>query len=425
MKTCLSRLALIMTAAPACALAQIYTAGGTINLQASLTETYDSQILGRADSGGSYSTTLSPSLHYVRDESILRTNAELAVGIERHFDDSTFNQETYSASTGVALERGTLGNYGLSLNLSYTRGASANYDIGARLQSESYGLSGAFDFSTGERSGLSFSTALSRNISGSFGTQNSYRNSAEFHFGPFFKETSFYTSLSSTITKSSGKNDLNSGLNQNSTVWSLGLDRKLTEKLTLRLGTGYSWYNNPNAASTYTTGNKGAMVFNASLTGPFLPERYFPKTESSFSIAYSENPSRGLYDNGSKSLTGGLNLTWNARENTKLSFSASKGMRLTVNDYTADTSTVEFSISEKMTSGVQLSGSVGYTWNTYSGTTSSSQSGATASTAASYAFGKRRNWSGALSYRFTQSSSAVAFRDFNRHTASATLSYSY
>ena len=410
---------------PAVALAEIYTAGGKVDLNATLSETYDSNLSARSDAQGAYFTSLSPGASYVRDTSLLKTSAHIGMGIQRYFDHKEFNQETYQAGATLALEQGTLGNYSLSLGVNYSDGASANYDLGQRISSRSYGLTGSATVETSERTGLAFSSSLNRADTGLYGKQDTFSNSADFHFGPVMRDAQLFVTYSNSITKSSGKNELNVALDQSSNSLSVGIGKKLTEKLFGRVNAGYSWNSISNAEASYSGGNTSGAVVSASLTGPFLPEKLFPKTTSSFSISYSDSVSRGLYDSGGKQLSGSLSLGWQARENTHLSFNTSRSRRLALNDRTVDTSDIGVAVSERLMNGLMLNASAGYNWSTYVSKINANTEGFNYSASASYSFGAKQNWSALLSYRYTSNSSAIAFRNLSHYTAVASISYSY
>src|SRR5690606_27500852 len=86
-------------------------------------------------------------------------------------------------------------------------------------------------------------------------------------------------------------------------------------------------------------GSSDGSVITASIDGPFLPERYFPKLTSSLSVSYQQSETPGINDRGGRWLRGAMKLSWEARERTKVHAQISRALELTANDMSVERTT--------------------------------------------------------------------------------------
>ena len=101
------------------------------------------------------------------------------------------------------------------------------------------------------------------------------------------------------------------------------------------------------------------------MEGPFLPERYFPKITSSFTLSYQDAATPGINDTGTKELTGSLSLAWQARETTRLSFAARRSQGLSVNDLSVVTSSLQLGLEQTLRYNLPGTVTAGYDWSSY------------------------------------------------------------
>ena len=78
------------------------------------------------------------------------------------------------------------------------------------------------------------------------------------------------------------------------TLTSAGLVRAINDVLHASISYGYRFLNRSAAETSSGTDGQSGSVFNASLDGPFLPQQYFPKITSQFSISYQDAATPGV-----------------------------------------------------------------------------------------------------------------------------------
>src|SRR5690606_7325725 len=92
------------------------------------------------------------------------------------------------------------------------------------------------------------------------------------------------------------------------------------------------------SAEIFSAARRSAgSIFSVRLDGPFLPERIFPKVESSLTLGYQKAESPGINDTGGSRFVGSMHVSWQARERTRLFVDARRALELSINDLTVET----------------------------------------------------------------------------------------
>jgi len=246
---------------------------------------------------------------------------------------------------------------------------------------------------------MSLADTLSFSNSGrqTYSDQKSLNNSVSYTYSNFLEETSLTLSHDYMQTTSSGDNIVNVPLDEHSNALNVSLSHPIVGPLVGSVTYGYRILDYSAQQSLNGTTRTEGSTFSANLTGPILPPSRFTKLESSASISYQQANSPGIGDNGGKSLTGNINLSWNARERTKVSLSASRSQDLSPNDFTVVNSQVNAGVTEELGSFTHVSGSLGYSWRKYRGI---DRRDATFTGGLSASYSITRSWSASTSYQY-------------------------
>jgi hypothetical protein len=352
---------------------------GSINLNTSLTGTYDSYFIGTLDHKPDYYATLSPQLSYTHNIGPTNLKGYVGVAINRYDINSRFDSEDLSmgvSSNFPVVEGSRLsGNFGAS----YAESTQIDQIVNDRVATKSY----QFDLSTAYRTGLK--TTLSDRINYSdttrkiYGKQTIWSNLLGFSYADFLEDTNLNVSHTYTRTKSDAPNfagyvydpayiDVpDVPLDQTANSFNIGVAHPLYGRIIGEVVYGYMIMQRSAAETAGHNTNDTSNSIALNITGPLLPPERFPKVESSATISYQQTTSRGINDSGGKTVLGNMHLAWNARERTRISLGASRSQTLGTNNFSVANTQVNFDITEKIGLATTLSGGTSYTWRTYRG----------------------------------------------------------
>jgi hypothetical protein len=405
-------------------LASIPVGRGEVSIAATLSATYDSNVSGRRGSQEDYYGTFAPRVSYMRRAGKIEADASVGLSSVRYLDSKQFDSDNPSASVALQLAEKSFQNISGSISADYSETYQVDQDLNARIQSDITTFSGQAGLVTGARTSLSLHGSFSdaKHSGAGASDQQTLTGGGAFNYSNFLGETTAILSYDYTESESSGDNMLGVDLDQNSHHFSLGLSRPLYREVTGRVNFGYRILNRSAAETAAGTTRQTGTTLSATLNGPFLPTRVFPKIKSQLSLSYQDATTPGINDDGSKSLTGDVSLAWEARESTTISLGASRTQRLAVTDISVVTTSARAGITHKLRYNLSGSAGVNYDWNSYRGIDRSDEI-FSYDGALNYNFA--RTWTASASYRYQSSQSNQTVSDYVRHLAILSLGYTF
>lgn len=419
MKTIILSAALAVLTVPA--LAGIPVGRGEISATVTGTATYDSNVFGTPAATADWSALLVPHVSYARKAGRIEAEAGAGVSFIRYLDQTQLDADNLDASATLRVTESDFRNYSGLLSASYREASELNNDLNARINSRTTVYTGRSALITGPKSNAAVSGTYTDSRYSGGNDQQILNTEALYDYKDFFHGNSLRFVGSYDELHSSGANAAGVPLDQNSYVLSAGLGRALYHNL-LRGGISYGYrVLNRSAAETLATGGerrRSGYVVGISLEGPFLPPRMFPKVTSLLSLVYQDAATPGIYDTGTKVLTGRLSLAWEARENTSVSFSADRIQRLAVNDVAVVTTSTSLEVRQKLRLALTGTLGAGYEWSSYR---PDGRSDRTAKLNAGLRYEFARLWQARLDGIYRSTSSTIPAATYNRLVASLSL----
>lgn len=411
MKTMLAAASLAALTSPV--LAGIPVGRGEIFSAVSATATYDSNVYGTHRATDDYSATLAPRLTYLRQAALIEAEANVGISFIRYRDETALDAENLEANAALRFAKSTARNYSGSLSASYLETSDVDTDVNTRVNTATSTYEARSALRTGPRSDLAVNGRFSdarRDVA-----SDQQTTGAEFAYGyqDFFHGNNLRLAANYNALESSGDNARDVRLDQTAYTLTAGLNRTFAHD-TLRAGLNYGYRVLERSADETAAGTtrEGGAVISASLDGPFLPKKHFPKVESRFGITYQDAATPGIDDTGSKEVTGYLGLVWQARERTRVSLATHRSQRLSVNDLSVVSTNVRLGLDQTLRPSLTGSLSAGYDWSSYS---SIDREDRTASISAGLRHQFARAWDANLTYAFSATDSDVRASDYDRH----------
>lgn len=412
----------ITTLSASTLLAGIPAGRGEITLGASATATYDSNLSGRRGAPGDTYGTLTPRIGYVRKAARIQTDASLSLAIERYLEETQYDTENLAARVSLSLMPSVSEKFSGSVLASYVEDTIVDQDLFERLKTKTTRFSTNANLITGARTSVGASAGYDDSERSSGRSQETYTFGTFFDYSGFLYDTSLRLSYNYYGLTSSGEVINNSGLDQQSHLIMGSVAKKILREAEARFGLGYRYLERSAGETQNGDTSSGGLAVNASIEGPFLPEQYFPKVQSSIGIAYDQATNPGINDTGNKTLSGHLKLDWQARERTGVSFAAIRSQRLSSSDFTVVSNGLELSVNQAIRHN--LSGRIfaGYNWDSYQGIDREDKR-TTGGGSLNYRFAKR--WSATASYRLELIDSTLRDATPERHITFLSVAYSY
>jgi len=422
MKTILIAAGLSLAATSA--LADIPLGLGNVSASLTTTATYDSNVYGTRDATADYFGTLAPKVSYSRKAGEIEAEANAGISLIRYLDQTQLNADNLDADVSLKIPESDIRNYTGLLSAAYVEASTVDTEINARINSKTSTFIGQGAFVTGPRSDLALSGNYSDAQRSVASSQQILTSEATYDYKDFFAGNSLRVIGDYDELHSSGGNSLGVPLDQHSIMLSAGLGRAFVHD-TLRAGISYGYRILERSAAETTSGvrQEDGSVISASLEGPFLPEKYFPKVTSSFAVVYQEATSPGINDTGSsRELTGNLSLAWQARSTTKATFSAKRTQNLSANDLSVVSTEVDLGVEQVLRYNLTGSLTAGYNWSSYR---TISRQDKIASLGARLAYHFARSWEGDFTYDLTSVNSSDRLSTLDRQVVSLSLAYQF
>lgn len=359
--------------------------GGQAALSATAQVSLIEGLEARQGGQGDTTYTFVPTIDYVRDRSRLKLRGNLSMPVTRYSSVREYDSEdtifTFSGNLPYASGPRLSGGW----NVRFFEGVQSDYFLNTQLKRKTFNVGGNAKYRLMRR--MSLRTSASYNDTDS--------------------ESVFGESFSNTQT----------------TTYAVGLERsEVFKDIAI-----YADYRTRKRESAGVQGSSiddtdQSIVFG--VNGQILPERLFPKLEAdlSFGIATTDELSEGGERRNRFTLDGGL--SYPATQKTRLSLNFSRGLSVTADDQTVESSNLEFSVQSSPLRSVSLSARVGYTIHEFlSGETAREDKVISTGVDASYAM--RRWWRFNVAYTLRSSDSNQRISDFDQSVISASTTFTY
>ena len=344
-------------------------ARGSLLLETTASATYDSYFLGTVDNDPDTIYTVYPSLRYSRNAGRGSINASAGMAFNRHQKNTDVDSDDIRTSLSLKLPTVEGARLDGNFTASYNEATVVDIAVNDRIATETFAAALGFNYRTGDRTRLTESLTYNNTSRAIYSDQEMLSNRLSLIYEGFLRNTSLNFTHAMTLTETSGDNFTGVGLDQQSHNFSLGLSRPIYANIIGSLSYGYSILERSSAESVGFDNKTTSSYINASVNGPFLPRRYFPKLDSSASISYSQSAFAGLNDNASKFLSGNIAISWQARERTSFDIHATRSMQLSAADTATENTRVGGGFNQSIGRSTNLAGSVGYSWVSHRGVT--------------------------------------------------------
>jgi len=416
------RLAAVLACTTVPVLAALPVGRGELSFGATAMATYDTNINGTHDGTEDYYGTLTPRARYERKAGQIEVDASLALAILRFADQTRFNADNLAADLTFRLREDPTQKLSGAVTAGYHETSEVNPDLNERIRAKTTTFSGLGTLVTGPRTRFGLDASSTDVTRSTASDQKLMHGELRFDYEGFLDDTSLRLAYDRDSTSTSGGNFRGVDLDQTANQLMLSLARPLYRDVLGRFGVGYRVLDR-SAAETGTgqTRLSGTVVM-ASIEGPFLPPRYFPKIKSRLAFSYENAAAPGVNDTGTKNLAGNLSLVWQARETTVISLLAERSQRLTADDLTVVSTTARLRLEQNLRYNLTGSLSAGYDWETFRGV---GRSDRRKSGEAGLSYHFARTWDASAVGRVESTSSTQVRSAFNRQLVSLTLGHQF
>lgn len=416
----LSGLSLYLTGA---ALAEIQVGDGALQLDTSLRGVYDSNLRASVDNIEDYYLSFEPTLRYRRLGARFTTEASAGLRIKRYLDTTTSNSEDADLRFDWTMKREAGHTTAATIGLGYFEATEANVDINDLVRSKTFSANIAGEVLMADRNLLSAGLSY-RDSDRNLGSDQKISNA---HVGYSYLGLSSGSELNFTYSHQESESTPNGTdiqtIDQKGDTVSATISKKFYDEFKSGLTYGYRWLDRRSEQETLLgLNNKKGSFFGLNLDGPFLPRQYFPKTTGIFHIAYEQAETPGLNDHSNQRLVGRLDISWAAREQTKVGVFASRSQDLSITDDTMINESVGLTLRQGIGAFVDTNFSLSYT-NADFVNRGRTDDRYEALAGATYRI--NRTWSSGLTYRYFKSKSDFAVAKYTRHIVSGTVSYAF
>jgi hypothetical protein len=396
---------------------------GDVSVRIAATATYDSNVFGAPDTIDDYSGTLTPRVTYVRKAGLIEAEANAGISFIRYLELTELDADNIDIDASLWITKSDIRNYSGLLSAAYRETSDLDADINARINTTTAALTGEAEFATGPRTNLGLSGSYYDISRSEASDQQRLATEVLYTYSDFFHGNSLRLTGNYDQLQSSGGNDRGVPLDQTSYMAAVGLSRRLAQDALLgTISAGYRILHRSREETAGGVRRQAGYVISASLEGPFLPRKYFPKVESEFTLSYRDAANPGINDPGSKELTGSMLLSWQARHTTQVSFAAHRIQRLSVNDLSVVSTMVQLGVTQILRHNLTASVKAGYDWSSFRGIARNDK---TASLHAALTYHFARAWDMSLTYIFNSTSSTLRAADYSRQVASLQIGYRF
>ena len=412
-----------LTALAVVSRAEVSLGRGELSATVAGLATYDSNVFGTHDATGDFSGTLTPRISYVRKAGQIEADANASVSFVRFLEQTQLNADNVDADAALRLPKSDVRNFDGLLSAAYVENSDVNADLNTRVTTRTTTVIGQADLLPAPRHSVAVNGNYTDTRYSVGSTQQNLTTNGTYNYSDFFYGNSLRLAGNYEQLRTSGDNSLGVPLDQNSYTLSAGLVHPFANN-TVHAGFSYGYRVLNRTAAETSTGveRQAGSVITATLDGPFLPEKYFPKITSQLALSYQDTATPGINDPGTKEFTGSLTLAWQARESTRVSFTAHRDQRLSVNDLTVVSTNVQLGVEQTLRYNLTASLTAGYDWSTYR---TINRQDETASLNATLRYHFAGAWDATLTDVLNSTSSNVVQSSFDRNVASVGVTYRF
>lgn len=401
-------------------------ARGGLVLSTTARALYDSRMFGGLGPADDYIFTLDPRLIYRREAGLLKLEASAGVRVNRYLEFDELNSEDLVTSLklwvppeGPSIKSG-------SFESSYDEHTEVNYDVNLRIREKTFSNRFSADIPIGLKTALLLGGSYRDDQRNTFSDQQTWDGTAGFRYQNFLGGSAFDVRYRHLDLESSGDNELGIPLNQESDIYSATFSHPLYQEVRGSITYGYRVLNRSQAeVLTGLEERSAGSIFALGLNGPFLPQSIFPKLESSLSLGYQKNETPGINDTSSSRFVGSLNVSWHARERTRVFLDARRALVLSVNDLTVETTGFNVGVNQSIGDFTTASLSAGYEQREYQTIDLLGRTDDVFMLQTSARYRITRAWSAAANYSLREAQSSEAVADYGRHLVSVEATYTF
>lgn len=349
-------------------LAGIPLGRGELSANVTAAVTHDSNVFGKPDATADFFGLIAPRVDYIRQAGFIEGHATAGITLLRYFEQAQLNADNLDGEAALQIPEDNFRNFSGLISAAYRENSEIDTDLNVRLNSKTtvYAANGALI--TGPKSNAAFNGTYT-DTSRSGANHQQFLNAAgnydynDFFYGNFLRLGGSYDEL-----RSSGQNSVGVPLRRTSYIASAGLGRRFYHDLIrCSIGAGYRVLNRSAAEVRATSDQRrrAGYLFGITVEGPIFPPQAFPRLTSRLALSYQNSATPDIYGTRSTALTGRASLVWQAREHTRVSFTAARNQRLTANDLSVTTTTAGLSLEQTLRLNLTATLGAGYEWSSF------------------------------------------------------------
>jgi hypothetical protein len=382
---------------------------------------YDSRVFGGLNAADDYIFTLDPRLLYRREAGQLKLDSFVGVRINRYDNFSNLDSNDLESSIKLSLpaEGATLASGRFETN--YDERTIVNYDINREVREKDFNATLDSVIPTGLKTSFLLGGTLRRDQRIHFGDRDSRDGNVGFRYQNFAGGTTVDFKYRRFQVKTTAE-DGGIPIDQKSDIYTVTVTRPLYHDVRAGLTYGYRILNRSQAETPDGMTRSAGSIVGLDLNGPFLPQSLFPKVESSLSLGYQKTETPGINDKGGTRLYGAMNISWHARERTRLFVNARRATELSINNLTVETTGANVGIQESVGNFTSLTASGGYEQRDYR-TLGRSDDIYVFNVGAHYKITAK--WSASADYNLRSAASSETAANYARSIVSLAVTYSF
>ena len=402
--------------------AEVQVGNGALQLDTSLTGVYDSNLRASVNNVEDYYLSFDPTLQYRSVGSRFTTDASAGFRSRHYLDNPDLNTTDANGQFDWKMQRVDGHTTAATLGLAYIENTETNLDVNDLVRSKNFTANASGEVLVADKNLFSAAFNYHNNRRNLASNQTGSNALLGYAFQGFTDGTQLLFNYSYQQSKSIDAALDTENIDQKANAVSATLSHPIYDQLVGGLVYGYRWLDRGQNEARFGLNDKHGAFYSLDLHGPFLPRKYFPKTTGTFRLSYEQAATPGLNDHTNQRLVGEVNVSWAAREHTKVGVFANRSQDLSINDDTI--------VDES--AGVTLAQAVGQFWDTNFSLTYTNADfvnlGRTderyeARAAATYKI--TRVWSSTFSYLYLRSESNLALANYTKHVVSATVTYAF
>jgi hypothetical protein len=393
---------------------------GDVSLGLSAIGTYDSNIGGNRNAPEDFSATTTPQIGYTRRAGDIEADASASLAFVRFNEQRQYDADNAQLAAGLKLSDTTFQKLSASVRGTYSETSDVNADLNARLKSATTSFTGQSAWVATSRMDLGLTGGYTQSDNSGASNVETITAGGTYGYHDFLYDNTLLAAYNFQATRSSSANIRGAALDQTSHVLTLGLGRPLYRDVYGRASAGYRFLERSAAETAAGQTQQSGLVLDASIDGPFLPRKYFPKVTSHARIFYDDATMPGINDTGTKQLGADVSIVWEAGPASTWSLLATRSQRLSVTDFTVLSTDVSLTLAQKLRYNLTGSLAATHSWESFRGLAREDRR---RSLRADLAYQFAVHWHAALTYQFESVLSSVRLSAYERHLVTLTLGW--